>query len=158
MAVLVAGLDEWDMAHCRTISEERLLRRGLGDARRQVEALREAPLPDVEHAPPDPTKPETYVGVPVMLFPRWLRCPLCGLLAEAVSGLFELKPNPWRPDRTRYVHDNCPKARKAPTASPVRFLTACPGHLDEFPWRGFVHRGPTQCKGQLYFYEQGASL
>src|SRR5262249_59204557 len=46
-----------------------------------------------------------------------------------------------------------------PPAVPARFVVACAdGHLDDFPWRYFVHRGPSDCKGALSFYEQGASL
>ena len=43
-------------------------------------------------------------------------------------------------------------------AVPARFLVACnKGHLDDFPWLEFVHRGPTDCQGPLYLYEVGAS-
>ena len=44
-------------------------------------------------------------------------------------------------------------------AVPARFLVACRnGHLDDFPWHYFVHRGASDCKGTLRFYESGASL
>ena len=41
-------------------------------------------------------------------------CPACRLLAPIKSGLFELKPNPFHPDRTHYEHINCNKSAKRP--------------------------------------------
>jgi hypothetical protein len=41
---------------------------------------------------------------------------------------------------------------------PARFLVACDkGHLDDFPWLEFVHRGVEDCNGPLLLYEVGAS-
>ena len=41
---------------------------------------------------------------------------------------------------------------------PARFIVACKnGHLDDFPWREFVHRGPTNCKGGLKLLETSAT-
>src|SRR5919106_228031 len=61
--------------------------------------------------PFNPFAPEARIGVPVSPFPRWLRCPLCGRMGEVGSGLFELKSEAYRPDRPRFVHANCDKAR-----------------------------------------------
>src|SRR5690606_8756936 len=68
------------------------------------------------------------------------------------------KAPPGRPDLARYVHHNCNRG-KAPTVLPARFLVACPnGHLDDFPWHDFVHRGqPGGCKGALTLRELGVS-
>src|SRR5439155_127547 len=66
----------------------------------------------------------------------------------------------FRPDRTRYVHSNCQRSTKAtkPAAVPARFLVACErGHLDDFPWVTFVHKGPTTCTGELTYTERGIS-
>jgi hypothetical protein len=42
--------------------------------------------------------------------------------------------------------------------NPARFLVACDkGHLDEFPWVWFVHRGQDGCQGPLRFTELGLS-
>jgi hypothetical protein len=101
---------------------------------------------------------EGKIGVPVRPFPRWLRCVKCGLLAEYDSGLFDIKANPYRPDRTRFVHTNCEKGPNA-DAVPARFLLACRnGHIDDFPWHWYVHGGRTDCNGTLRFFETGASL
>ena len=98
------------------------------------------------------------MGVPVAPFPRWMLCPYCRLLAPLKSDLFKLKPNPYRPDRTAYVHENCRKPGKPPVALPARFLLACErGHLDDFPWVTFVHRGETDCRYLLRLREYGIS-
>jgi hypothetical protein len=81
-------------------------------------------------------------------------CPKCRLLAPINSGHFELEPNPFQPDRTRYVHKLCPKK---PSVLPSRFMIACKaGHLEDFPWMHFVH-GENSCKGDLTMFEMGVS-
>jgi hypothetical protein len=100
------------------------------------------------------------IGGPVAPFPRWQVCPYsyCRLLAPIHSGLFELKLDPYRKDRCRYIHRNCVKPGRPPTAVPARFLVACEhGHLDDFPWVRFVHRGITDCHAELRLFELGAS-
>ncbi len=162
LSVVTMGIDRWELNRCQPIQEARLLtnvRRVLGD---QVESLRMPPLTDQDVV--DPFSAEAYVGVPVKPFPRWMRCVKCGLLSPFDAGLFELKPNRFRPERTRFVHKGCTgsrgdqKARDA-DAVPARFLLACrSGHLDDFPWHWFVHGGPSSCMGTLRFFESGASL
>lgn len=156
ISVVTMGLDQWNIDRCETIEEARLLsavRQVLGS---QVKSLRVPPFLREENI--DPFSPEGMVGVPVRPFPRWLRCVKCGLLAEFDAGLFEIKPNPYKPEQTHFVHLNCPKGKNA-DAVPARFLLACKnGHLDDFPWHWFVHSGPSECKGTIRFFERGASL
>ena len=159
LSVVVAGTDEWHEQNATLVPESRLVagvRRVLGP---QVERLLAPPVPEPSAGPYNPFSEDGKVGVPVIPFPRYLRCPICQTLASVNSGLFQLKADKYRPDRTRYVHANCNKAKRPPTAVPARFLVACRrGHLDDFPWRYFVHRGGTSCTGALRFFEQGASL
>lgn len=156
LSVITMGLDRWDTDRCPPVEEARLLaavRRILGS---QVERLRMPPFLREEGA--NPFSAEGRIGVPVRPFPRWLRCVKCGLLAEYDSGLFEIKANPYRPDQTQFIHTNCEKGGRS-DAVPARFLLACRnGHLDDFPWRWFVHGGPSECMGTLRFFERGASL
>lgn len=156
LSVVTMGLDRWDENRCLPIEEGRLLdavRRILGS---QVERLRMPPISQAEMH--DKFSAEARVGVPVRPFPRWLRCVRCGTLAEFDSGLFDIKENPYRPEDTRFVHTVCEKGNNS-DAVPARFLLACRnGHLDDFPWRYFVHGGHSECKGTLQFFEQGASL
>ena len=84
----------------------------------------------------DPLGEWASIGVPVRLFPCWLRCcdTRCNRLAPVETDLFELLGDLWRPERIRYVHDcrGCGQGR--PTAVPARFTLACErGYLDEFP-------------------------
>jgi hypothetical protein len=58
----------------------------------------------------------------------------------------------------KYIHRLCPSLGKPPTVVPARFLVACPnGHLDDFPWPWFVHRGREDCSYLLRLYEFGTS-
>jgi len=162
LSVVTSGIDRWDKDRCPPITEARLLsavKKVLGP---QVESMRMPPFPKKESS--DPFSAEARVGVPVRPFPRWLRCVKCGMLAEYDAGLFEVKESRFRPEKTRFVHKMCTgskedkKARDA-DAVPARFLLACRnGHLDDFPWRYYVHGGHSTCTGGLRFFESGASL
>jgi hypothetical protein len=73
-------------------------------------------------------------------------------------GAVRASARPYRKDRSRYVHRICKKPSKPPTVVPARFLVACEhGHLDDFPWVEFVHRGKTDCGYELRLYELRAS-
>ena len=156
LSVTLMGLDRWDKGRCTRIDEARLL-----EAVRQVLGTQVGELikpPVIENERVDPLSAEARIGVPVRPFPRWLRCVRCGLLGDVDSRQFELKDNPFRPDRTHYIHLNCVHGRRS-DAVPARFLLACRnGHLDDFPWHWFVHGGPSSCQGTLRFFEGGASL
>ena len=141
MSVMVMGIDQWNTAYCQEIVEDRLvaaLQRQLGS---HIHRL---------YLPPGNTEQGEVStipgGVPVAPFPRWLRCRVCGTLSSVDSGVFQLKRDKWRPDKTCYVHMSCRKGRE-PSALPVRFLVACrEGHISDFPWIDFVHGGLTSCQ------------
>ena len=153
-SALILGLDDWDTRYCTEIAEERLLgaiQRRLGEQEKKLYL----PPMAFDDDNRDPTAPA--IGVPVAPFPRWLRCPLCDTLATIDSGYSKLVQDRWRPDKTRYVHENC-KANN-PTAFPVRFLLACrEGHLTDFPWVEYVHQQNAACKpARLTLREFGAA-
>ena len=158
LSAMVMGLEDWPANRAVTISEERLLRAVRRQLGGQVEKLLAPPtVPDVAGRPFNPFDDEWKVGVPVAHFPRWLMCPYCRILAPISSGIFTFEPEPYRPDRARFMHTNCPRPGRPPEALPARFLVACPnGHLDDFPWLDWVHRS-AQCNGPLRFLETGAS-
>jgi len=136
-SAVVAGLDDWDTTCQQTLVERRLLAavRQMPNME-QVDALRTAPWLEETRNPFDDW---ARVGVTVVPFPRWMRCTGCNLLIPIDSGLLDLKHEPYRPDRTRFVH-NCRSGGRPPLAVPARFVTACQdGHLDEFPWIEFCH-------------------
>src|SRR5487761_1558991 len=105
ISTIVMGLDDWEQPSPTTIGEERLLqsvRALLGPQVSRLLAPPEAP----EQGPGafNPYDESNLVGVPVAAFPRWMLCPRCRTLASLDSGLFQLKADMYRPDRTRYVH------------------------------------------------------
>ena len=148
LSVLVGGLDRWDTTRQEVITEDRLLdavRTRLGP---QVETLRA--LPVEAQTTNNPYDEWARVGVPVTVFPRWLRCTACNRLFPVASGALKLETNMYRPDRTRYTHPNCDKARKPPAAVPARFVAGCTnGHLDDFPWVRFAHDGVAICPNPI---------
>lgn len=159
LSVMVMGLEDWDNARTPKLNEDRLLAAVRNNLGHQVKELRSPPRVTEEGESSDPFSEVNRVGIPVAPFPSWMVCPSCRLLAPLQSRLFELKVNPYRPNETKYVHKNCPKTRKTPPAAiPARFLAACErGHLDDFPWHYFVHRGPSECQGTLRLEEYGVT-
>ena len=153
LSAIVMGLDDWDTTYATPVTEDRLLAAVRAAIGAQVTGLRAPPyVPETSN----PFDDWTRVGIPIAAFPRWLRCPACRYLGPIDTNLFPLKPDPWRPDRVRYVH-TC-KTSKLPTALPARFLLACRnGHLDDFPWYEFAHRQHVCPTPQLELNEIGPS-
>ncbi len=151
LATIVLGTDDW--SESPTVIEDRLLARVQEQLGAQVDSLRLPPsASDSTNADP------TSCGVRVSSFPRFLRCTSCNLLASIASGSFALESRGSRADRLRYRHVHCSKGKFA-YAVPARFLVACErGHLDDFPWHDFVHRGVYDGhRGQLRLEESGVS-
>lgn len=84
--------------------------------------------------------------VPVISFPSIHVCSSCG-------RLFDLR-NSFNLERYLKFGVTCPECHKP--AYPSRFITICEnGHMDDFPWSWWVHRGSTNCKGKLKLYSIG---
>jgi hypothetical protein len=149
MSVVVMGLDDWDVRFAETVAA---VRRRLGA---QVSALRTPPyLSEVASSQFEADR----VGVPVGVFPRWMRCsnPTCRRLAPLDQGLFVLKEHPFRAERMGFEHTGC--ARRPVPVLPARFLIACRrGHLDDFPWLEFAHRGAPCAHPLLRLEERGVT-
>lgn len=169
MTVMPAGLDAWDKIYARrehqtTISEPRLLDVVRGHLGPQVEQLRPFPWQPTGNSYKDEGKD---LGVPARVFPQWLRCTGCDRLARVSSSLFTYKnTNPFRPDQAGFTHEGClGRSRAAEAASPkpkstakglarpavpARFLLVCAnGHVDEFPYVEWVHRGEKCAKAAV---------
>ena len=117
ISTIVMGLDDWENPYPVQVGEERLLQAVRSILGRQVSRLLAPPeAPEPVAGPPNPFDENATVGVPVAAFPRWMLCPRCRSLASLDSGLFQLKADPYRADRTRYVHMNCSSA-----GSPMEF-------------------------------------
>jgi hypothetical protein len=161
LSVTVTSVDQWPAG--LTVLEPRLLEVVRDVFGPEVEGLVGPPLrPEGTTFDPDNKDGMAHIGVPVTLFPRYLRCPRCNLLASSDSGLFTLKKNPFRPEQNRYEHQDCPRGksgRRWPTSVSARHLVACDGggHIDDFPWHYYVHSGVSSCRGRLEFTERRGS-
>lgn len=166
LSAMPHGLDAWERYYARRAGspevsvEPRLLdlvRTYLGE---QVTELRKPPW-----APEEPGgfgDDGIDLGIPARVFPQWLRCTGCGRLAPVTQPVFQFENVlKYRPDRARFVHRDCkgwdPEANRAKQrkgrdqgAVPARYLIACiNGHLDEFPYDAWVHRGGKCPKAKL---------
>ncbi|UEJ81851.1 DUF1998 domain-containing protein [Brachybacterium halotolerans subsp. kimchii] len=154
--VMPSGFDDWNRVwkvregEPETIHAPRLLRAiqnyFMGDSVRELR--------------PFPWAPKTSwgdtsgsdLGVPCRVFPQWMRCTGCDKLAPIVHFTYR-NTNPFRPDLARFMHEGCPghgnrrssrtsRTTRAADVVPARYLLACPnGHLDEFPYEWWVHKG-----------------
>lgn len=113
---------------------------------RQVQTLHPFPR---ESAPSGvPSQEGGRLGVPARVFPQWLRCTGCNKLAPVsffVDGYHN--GNRYRPDQAQFMHRDC-RGKKgdgkktARPCIPARYLLVCPnGHVDEFPYKWWVHYG-----------------
>jgi hypothetical protein len=163
-SVLVRGLDDWQYQNSaqEPIAEPRLLAAVRASGMKKVEDLLPAPWLDGIDA--DPKGPAAKVGVPVVPFPAWLRCTACNELAPVAGATFTFENSrPRRPHDARFFHGDCPKSRKRPLAVAARFVLTCVnGHLDDFPYRLFVHHGADCPKGakapRLQMDDRGGNL
>ncbi len=143
--VLVRGLDEWrydTVPEWEPLTEPRLLAAVGKLLSAPVRQLR--PPPWLAEAPDDFTGQASRIGVPVMPFPQWLRCTACNRLAplDSSSTWGFVNDKPRRPEEAKFFHQDCPRRKRQPLAVAARFVLACVnGHLDDFPYREFVHRG-----------------
>ncbi len=149
LSVMIMGLDDWERELCIPINEERLLavvKRVLGA---HVQELRQPPAAANEISS-NPYDNQNLQGTPVAPFPGWVLCPRCRLLAPLQKDVFAIHTDKFRPDRTAYRHALCRGASTPPNVLPARFVAVCPkGHIDDFPWHYFVHRGNSDCRGAL---------
>lgn len=149
LSVMVLGLERWQQQYAKMgviqpIVEPRLLNAVKSQLGPSVDELRRAPW--IQDEPGQDLS--SRLGVPVTLFPQWLRCTGCNLLSRAEWNEFVYEnTRKHRPDQAQFFHKDCrgkgggaAKAMKRPVI-PARFLLACiDGHLDEFPYMEWVHR------------------
>lgn len=164
-AVLVRGLDDWNYTHAygwEPIEEPRLLEAVRRNKRhRKVGELR--PAPWTEGLERDPGGVAAKVGVPTLPFPDWFRCTICNELGQLDSDAFAFEnANPRRPHEARFTHNTGAHRGRKPLAVAARFVLACAdGHLDEFPYRHFVHRGeacPKASHPRLRMDDRGGNI
>lgn len=147
--VMPAGLDDWERIWARRGSIPRIHAPRLLDVVRRFLGYQVAELRPFPWAPKASfsSKEGDDLGVPARVFPQWLRCTGCDMLAP-LSRYDYRNTNPFRPDEAEFKHIKCPGQRGTSKmdrqAVPARFLLACiDGHLDEFPYDWWVHQGGT---------------
>lgn len=161
-SVLVKGVDDWShqgLPEAMPIAEPRLLAAVQQSIGKSVQKL--MPAPWKEGLDKDPAGPASRVGVPVTPFPSWFRCTACNELGGLDSGIFDFENSkPRKPHEARFFHAKCKKRK--PLAVAARFVLTCTnGHLDEFPYSHFVHRGGTCSKAshpRLRMEDRGGNL
>ena len=141
MSIIVSGIDNWVNDEDLVIHEPRL-ERALG-----VE----------QFFPARPAEGAFYNRkgtVPTYIFPRFQHCPVCGTLSEIGGGDVEYDSK-WQ--EMKCTAPNCRGRGRFPAPTvPAPFIVACPsGHLDDFPWREYVHGGPTNCNQRMRLFSIG---
>lgn len=134
-AVVVGGLDFWRDPRPRPIPEARL---------QSKLAVQFGPRLTFR-APPmgDDQMPDKQCGVDVVEMPEWFVCQRC-------RTLFPIR------ERVRRGHE-CERNQYG-TCVPVRFVASCRrGHLDDFPWRAFVHGTAGPCDRARLKLEEGTT-
>ncbi len=132
-SLMTAGLDEWPLAleECPPdwlVREERLQAR-LGVSHFRLPPEFRDPGPGVQHA---------NQHIPFVRFPRWHYCPRRGIMQRLpLFGSRVRCPCSAELD----CHSVNPNRR--PWLIPSRFIAVCPkGHIEDFPFMEWVHRGP----------------
>jgi hypothetical protein len=160
-SVMPAGLDDWEPIWKRrefvpTIVEPRLLnvvRLHLGP---QVDGLRPFPWQPKKGMN---TTEGNDLGVPARVFPQWFRCTGCDYLGPLPRFTYT-NTHPFRPDLAQFTHKSCPgrggqrpggtsRKRESPAVPAQHLLTCTNGHLDEFPYTLWVHRGGSCPKAEV---------
>jgi hypothetical protein len=133
-AVMIAGIEHWfsegHKPH-RKLSEPRL------QAALNVNEFRTPPVGSYKEN-----------DIPFVRFPRWRVCPRCNRLFDQFRWP---KGNPDLPPVPRCDACNVP-------TYPARIIVACTsGHIDDFPWYRWVHRGQNCGGGKLFLRGEGKS-
>jgi uncharacterized protein DUF1998 len=138
LSVIVAGIDNWPTDDELVIHEPRLARA----------------LHVKRFFPAKPSEGSFFNKrgtVPTYLFPRYQVCPVCRTLSSPSEGLMEYD------SKWQQIVCKTPGCRGRgkwrAIALPAPFIVACPaGHIDEFPWREYVHQGTTSCRRRMELF------
>ena len=152
-SVITAGLDHWYTVNNPVLLElnEYRAQDWRLEQRLRVREFRLPPDYRIRRRGDDPRN--TNLKVPVLRFPRWSFCMYCKRLE--LSPLSMAQPVEC-PD-PKHKQDDGGVKRKAPRMSQVPFVAICVrGHLDDFPFREWVHRNRNPgCNGTLRLESRG---
>ena len=134
-SVMIAGIEHWfseGYKPHKKVSEPRL------QAALKVNEFRTPPVGSFNEN-----------DIPFVRFPRWRVCPRCNRLSDQFrwpKGNLDLPPVP-----------RCEACNNMPTY-PARIVVACAkGHIDDFPWYRWIHRGQNCGGGNLFLKGEGKS-
>jgi hypothetical protein len=135
LSVIVAGIDTWSLDEDDALHEPRL-QRALG-----VERFFAA-------KPTERSGFSKQGTIPAHLFPRFQVCPVCHTLSKVGEGWIRYEER-WNELTCTVPGCRGRRGRRASTM-PAPFIVACPsGHIDDFPWRWYVHRGTETCTQKM---------
>ena len=144
ISVITGGLDHWYKSNDGPMAGDEQL------AEWKIHEWRLERMLGVDHfrLPPEYRKFTDGGGevtVPLLRFPTWFVCPICGRLDKRQLHTDGLVPCP---------REECKKTKMVQ----VRFVAACDhGHILDFPWNEWVHRNKTpDCRGPLHYRAVGA--
>ena len=124
---LIMGTDSWNERNCKKLTDETLFHYLKKSEPKKYSKLIKFMVPVSSH--------EDEVQVAIQTFPRWGVCPECNRLQRRNHTGVGLK---CRSTACKGIDGT---GRQSKTI-PVRFIAACiNGHLDDFPWYQWVHRG-----------------
>lgn len=91
------------------------------------------------------------ISIPGVRFPGWHYCLSCGTMVEVGVNQQDY----------HCTFQNCPRINEPPNRRgkliPVRFVAACPsGHIQDVPFREWVHRGSTDAGIHILKYDGGS--
>lgn len=139
-SVMICGIEKWDVRGAKPLSDPRLEKK-LG-------------VPFF-YMPPDTDQSKD--GIRAIRFPRWMRCRKCGALRSSKD--WRQRALKSRPERDFDWRPFC-DIDSVPLI-PSRFVVACRlGHIDDFPYVEWVHRGgqcPNTNGPDLKYGESGKS-
>ncbi len=157
-SLIAAGLDHWfehpskddhreiDPGEFR-FGEWRLERKLGVDHFREPPDYREAPMLPGQQVPPN-----VGLTIPYLRFPEWHSCPKCSRLERFPSTMKD-------PPRCSACGAKAEaKGYKPPRMVQVRFIALCEdGHIQDFPWREWVHKDARPTCGLPMKLRAGAS-
>ena len=134
-SLMTAGLEAWPFASedCPAeikVTEERLQKR-LGVTHFRLPPEYRDPGSGVQHP---------NLMVPFIRFPQWHYCPKCGSMEKL--SVFGGRQQCKGPNYSSGMSCYSTLARRRPWLIPVRFVAICGrGHIEDFPFMEWVHRG-----------------
>ena len=165
--LMMAGLDVWPVAQpdvalaleqSTKVVDSRLAQRLSAEFGRKISHFHTPTLaPEIHNRGMTPK--EDRAPMPFVRFPRWHYCPRCRRMKELDWNTQPNDRNIRCDNRERLTGGKgktCGELheRVRPRLIPVRFIVACEsGHVFDFPWERWVHRGHSCAEGrtELYF-------